>query len=80
MKSKNCKCKKHKKKKKLKDYLAGIDEMKLVAEAAYEDGFRYSVKLGIAKKLLELDVDIEIITKATGITLADIEKLSSPNT
>jgi translation initiation factor IF-3 len=80
MKSKKCKykckCKKHKKKKKLKDYLAEIDEMKLVAEAAYEDGFRYGVKLGVAKKLLEFDVNIEIVLKATGLTLADIEKLN----
>ena len=52
--------------------------MKLVAEAAYEDGFKYGVKLGIAERLLKQNVDIEIIAKATGLTLSEIEKLANP--
>jgi hypothetical protein len=47
-------------------------EMKLVYKAAYEDGLRYGRKLAIAKKLL----DIEIIAQATGLTVAEIEKLT----
>jgi predicted transposase/invertase (TIGR01784 family) len=51
-------------------------EMKLVYKAAYEDGLRYGRKLAIAKKLLENGVDIEIIAQATGLTVAEIEKLT----
>lgn len=74
---KNCKGKKHKKKKKLRDYLAEVNEMKLVAEAAYMDGFKHGVKLGIAKRLLKEEVDIEIIARATFLTLAEIEELKN---
>lgn len=41
-----------------------------------EDGLRYGRKLAIAKKLLENGVNIEIIAQATGLTVAEIEKLT----
>ena len=52
--------------------------MKLVAEAAYEDGFKYGVQSGIAKRLLKEEVDIEIIARATGLSCSEIEKFSVP--
>jgi hypothetical protein len=40
---------------------------------AFMDGYVNSVKLAIARRLLKMGVDIEIITQATYLTSAEIE-------
>jgi hypothetical protein len=50
-------------------------EMKLVSDAAFEDGGIKAQK-EVAKNMLDLSLSIELIAKTTGLTPAEIENLS----
>ena len=64
-------------------YLAELREkyildQKAVEGAGYDKGLKAGIEIGtlqIAKKLLAQNVDIETISKATGLTVEEIKKL-----
>ncbi len=53
-----------------------VDDVKDILDKEKQD-YAYDMKIGIAKKLLNLNLDIETIIKATGLTKKDIENLKN---
>jgi predicted transposase/invertase (TIGR01784 family) len=74
---KDSKKQKNKTKKVKKEKIKKYDELEDIRQMAFMDGYVNSVKLAIAKRLLKMGVDIEIITQATYLTSAEIENSSA---
>ena len=53
-----------------------VDDVKDILDKEKQD-YAYDMKIGIAKKLLNLNLDIQTIIKATGLTKKDIENLKN---
>ena len=74
-KLKSCKKQKNKTKKAKKEKVKKYDVLEDIRQTAFRDGYVNSVKLAIARRLLKMEVDIEIIAQATYLTSAEIENL-----
>jgi predicted transposase/invertase (TIGR01784 family) len=72
-----CKKQKNKTKKVKKEKIKKYDELEDIRQMAFMDGYVNSVKLAIARRLLKMGVDIEIIAQATYLTSAEIENVST---
>lgn len=77
---KNCKKQKNKTKKVKKEKVKKYDVLEDIRQTAFMDGYVNAVKLAIARRLLKMGVDIEIIAQATYLTSAEIENSSTKKT